>query len=40
MTQQRTRQQYDEIAHYLRTAIREGHFQPGDELPSEAELTR
>ena len=40
MTQQRTRQQYDEIAHYLRTAIREGYFQPGDELPSEAELTR
>ncbi|MCU4296388.1 GntR family transcriptional regulator, partial [Brevibacterium permense] len=36
----RTRQQHDEIAHYLRTAIREGSFQPGDELPSEAELTR
>ena len=36
----RTRQQHDEIAHYLRTAIREGSFQPGDELPSDAELTR
>ncbi|WP_209326289.1 GntR family transcriptional regulator [Brevibacterium renqingii] len=39
-SRQRSRQQHDEIAHYLRTAIREGSFQPGDELPSEAELTQ
>lgn len=37
---QAMRQQHDEIARYLRTAIREGAFQPGDELPSESELTR
>lgn len=40
MTKPRTRQQHAEIAHYLRSAIRDGSFQPGDELPSEAELTR
>ncbi|WIM70286.1 GntR family transcriptional regulator [Corynebacterium suedekumii] len=33
-------QQYEEIAAYLRNAIREGTFEPGDPLPSEAELCR
>lgn len=40
MTAHRTRQQHQEIAHYLRSAIRNGLFSPGDELPSESELTR
>lgn len=33
-------QQYQEIAAYLRTAIRDGVYAPGDPLPSEAELGR
>lgn len=37
---QQGRQQYEEIAAYLRTAIRERHYSPGDVLPSEAELRR
>lgn len=33
-------QQYEEIAAYLRSSIREGELVPGDPLPSEAELCR
>lgn len=37
---QQHRQQYEEIAAHLRSAIREGSYSPGDALPSEAELRR
>lgn len=40
MTKTHSRQQHEQIAHYLRSSIRDGSFPPGDELPSEAELTR
>ncbi|MGD7002899.1 GntR family transcriptional regulator [Corynebacterium halotolerans] len=40
MTKTHSRQQHEVVAHYLRSSIRDGSFQPGDELPSEAELTR
>lgn len=33
-------QQYEEIAQFLRNSIRDGDLQPGDTLPSEAELCR
>lgn len=33
-------QQYEEIAAFLRTAIRDGEYAPGDSIPSEAELCR
>jgi GntR family transcriptional regulator len=30
----------DEVAHWLTTAIKNGHYQPGDRLPSVAQLAR
>lgn len=33
-------QQYEEIAAFLRTAIRDGEYEPGDQIPSESELCR
>ncbi len=33
-------QQYEEIAAFLRTAIRDGDYAPGDPIPSEADLCR
>lgn len=38
MKPMRQPQQYEEIAEFLRQAIRSGQFEPGDPLPSEAEL--
>ncbi|QGU07960.1 putative HTH-type transcriptional regulator YurK [Corynebacterium occultum] len=40
MTNSSSVQQHEHIAHYLRSAIKEGTFSTGDPLPTEAELSR